>query len=300
MEILTYARLHGFEGEILHGNTSYVAQRIEALAQANALKNKLRGLTLGVIGEPSDWLISSVPTAELLKEKLGISLKHLPLSEVERGINSANTFGNAQKEQEKAQQVYDNLKSLVAKHRLDGLTIRCFDLLSSIKMTGCLALAKLNAEGIVATCEGDVASMVSMCLVQTLFGKPSFQANPSQINVDKNEIIFAHCTVPFNMVESYRLDTHFESGIGIAIKGEMKKLPVTIFRLSSALDEYTLLQGEIEENLAKSNLCRTQIRVKCQEDVSVLLKKPCGNHNVIFYGHCKQQLQRALDLLLQG
>lgn len=299
MEILTYARLHGYDGEILHGDSDYVAQRIRELTLLNTIKHKLSNVTLGVVGDPSDWLISSVPDQKELKHKFNINLKYLPLADVEKGIETADTFRDSTKEQQKAEIVYDNLKNMAAKHKLSGLTIRCFDLLSSIKMTGCLALAKLNAEGIVATCEGDVAAMVSMCLVQTIFHQPSFQANPSRIDTANNEIIFAHCTVPLDMVESYRYDTHFESGIGIAIKGVMKKSPVTIFRLSSSLREYTVLQGEITENLDESNLCRTQIRVKCEDDVSVLLKNPCGNHHVIFYGHRKEQLEQALKLLIR-
>lgn len=298
MEILTYARLHGLEGEILHGDNDYVTKRIRELALANSLKKKLADVTLGVVGEPSDWLISSVPNKTELKEKFNISLKYLPLADVEKDIDTANTFPDSEKEQAKAEKVYDNLKHLVKKHKLSGLTIRCFDLLSSIKMTGCLALAKLNEEGIVATCEGDVAAMISMCLVRAIFNQSSFQANPSRIDVAKNEIIFAHCTVPLDMVSSYRYDTHFESGIGIAIKGIMKKQPVTIFRLSSSLREYTILQGEITENLDESNLCRTQIKIKCEDDISTLLKNPCGNHHIIFYGHHKEQLQNTLKALI--
>lgn len=298
LEILTYARLNGVVGEILHGSPAYVAERMTCLAETNRIKKHLQSLKLGVLGEPSDWLISSIPNTNILKERLGISLEYLPLSEVEKGISAADTQSDRALELEKANTVYGNIKSLVAKHKLNGLTIRCFDLLSSIKMTGCLALAKLNEEGVVATCEGDIAAMLSMALVKTIFNQSSFQANPSRIDTTRNEIILAHCTAPLDMVMNYVYDTHFESGIGVAIKGEMKKSPVTIFRLSSSLNEYTILEGEITENLCETNLCRTQIKVKCVDDVSVLLKNPCGNHHIVFYGHHKNHLENILKSLL--
>ena len=56
----------------------------------------------------------------------------------------------------------------------------------------------------------------------TSLGISGFQANPSSINPETGEIIFAHCTIPLNMVERYELDTHFESGIGTGIRGYMK------------------------------------------------------------------------------
>ena len=55
-----------------------------------------------------------------------------------------------------ALRIYSALKALVVKYKLDGLTVRCFDLLSTIHSTSCIALALLNNEGIIAACEGDV------------------------------------------------------------------------------------------------------------------------------------------------
>lgn len=297
LEILTYAKLHGYKGEVLHGDVSYIAKRIACISETNRIKKQLSKMALGVLGEPSDWLISSIPNKDELKEKLGVNLVYFPLEEVEKGINTADTHSDSACEVEKANAVYKNIKTLVENNSLGGLTIRCFDLLSSIKMTGCLALAKLNQEGIVATCEGDIACMLSMVLVKTIFDQSSFQANPSRIDTSKNEIVFAHCTLPLDMVTKYEYDTHFESGIGVAIKGTMREEAVTIFRLSSSLNEYTILEGNIVENLNETNLCRTQIRIRCSDDVSVLLKNPCGNHHIIFYGHHKERLERILKKL---
>lgn len=298
LEILTYARLHGYVGEVLHGDSSYIAKRISCIVENNRIKKELSTMTLGVLGEPSDWLISSIPDENKLKERLGINLKYLPLEAVENGINTTDTHLDKSLEFDKANSVFVNIKELVEKHNLSGLTIRCFDLLSSIKMTGCLALAKLNQEGIVSACEGDITALISMILVKTIFNQSSFQANPSRIDTTKNEIVFAHCTIPLDMVSKYDYDTHFESGIGVAIKGTMRTEDVTVFRLSSSLEEYTILEGQIVDNLNEPNLCRTQVRIKCLDDVSVLLKKPCGNHHIIFYGHHRERLENVLKSLL--
>ncbi|MFA6664598.1 MAG: hypothetical protein WCS21_09870, partial [Lachnospiraceae bacterium] len=59
-----------------------------------------------------------------------------------------------------AEQIYLALKVIIKKYNLKGFTLRCFDLLTAVKNTGCLALAKFNSEGVIATCEGDVPAML--------------------------------------------------------------------------------------------------------------------------------------------
>jgi L-fucose isomerase-like protein len=63
----------------------------------------------------------------------------------------------------KASGVYRVLESLVAEHRLWALTVRCFDLVSQQRTTGCLALSKLADDGVPAGCEGDVPAAVRSC-----------------------------------------------------------------------------------------------------------------------------------------
>ena len=230
MEILSYLRQHDIRGEIIHGSTTYISQRIRLLEIVERACKKLQGARLGIIGEPSDWLISSHADKKAVMERLGIELVDIPMQQL------LDTLGNKSDEVlVGALNIYEALKTMVDTYQLQGFTLRCFDLLTAVKNTGCLALAKLNAEGYVAGCEGDVPAMLSMMVVRSLLGLSGFQANPSNINPETGEMLFAHCTIPFDMVENYELDTHFESGIGIGIRGYMKEGPVTIFKLSGDL-----------------------------------------------------------------
>lgn len=305
MEIATYLSLHGKKGEILHGSTSYIADRIKNIAEADSVIKQLKNSRLGVIGQPSDWLISSVPDYGDVKKKLGVKLVDIPLSEVEEKVNamkaqpdlkSYKPFDKA--ELVKAAQIRDALYEIVQEHDLNGLTIRCFDLLSSLKSTGCLALAELNAKGVIGTCEGDIAAMLSMYIATLISGQSCFQANPSRIDTQNNSIVFAHCTAPFDMLEDYCFDTHFESGIGVAVKGKMKKQKFTLFRISGDLKKYFVSGGEILGTLDESNLCRTQINVRLDKSVTELLTNPCGNHHIIIYGDYSKEIERVMNTLL--
>ena len=158
-------------------------------------------------------------------------------------------------------------------------------------------LALLNKEGVVATCEGDVPTMISMHLLNKLTNQVGFQANPSRIDVENKKMILAHCTLPLNMVNKYNLDTHFESGIGVAIKGYLKEEKVTIFKLSKNLKDYYVTTGTIIKNLEESNLCRTQIEVSIDDNIEYFLNRPYGNHHVVIYGDYKNDIIKYMSKL---
>jgi L-fucose isomerase-like protein len=193
-----------------------------------------------------------------------------------------------------ADQIYRALKELVSRYHLQGLTIRCFDLLTSVRNTGCLALARLNAEGIVAGCEGDVPAMLTMMLAKAAIGVSGFQANPARIDTQSGEMLFAHCTIPFNLVERYEFDTHFESGIGVGIRGYMKEGPVTIFKVSGDLSRCFIEEGELVSNQSQPDLCRTQqvIRLSHPARSAYFLTEPIGNHHIILPGHHQELLEQ--------
>ena len=152
------------------------------------------------------------------------------------------------------------------------------------KNTGCLGLSLLNDEGIIAGCEGDIPAFISMVILHYLTDEPVFMANSSSIDLNKNEIILAHCTLPLNMPDRFYLKTHFESGLGVGIKGEIREGKVTIFKLSGDGKKYFVSGGEIIENLNKENLCRTQIRLRMNEDVKYFLQDSIGNHHLVCKG----------------
>lgn len=304
MEILSFLRQNDFKGEIIHGDADYISKRIQLLAKVGEARKSLKGCRLGIIGEPSDWLISSNADKEAVMQRLGVSLINIPIQELLdtmavtplREANEQASDDAIRNALPVANQIYDAMKTIVERHQLQGFTIRCFDLLTAVHNTGCLALAKLNAEGIVAGCEGDVPAMLSMKIAQSLLGVSGFQANPASINPETGEVLFAHCTIPFNMVERYEFDTHFESGIGVGIRGYMKEGPVTIFKVSGNLSRSFIEEGTLIRNQAKPDLCRTQqvIQLSHPNATSYFLTDPIGNHHIILPGHHQDLLEEML------
>lgn len=298
LEILSFIKKNGKDGEILHGEVDYIAERLNELLNEKAKGDEKKYFRLGVIGKPSDWLIASDVDYPKAKRLFNVDLIDLTTqeliwdyasiaAEVQEGRLKA-TYDKA--ELNKAYRVYKALKQVIKDHKLDGLTIRCFDLLGSIKTTACLGLSLLNEKGVTAACEGDVPSMLTTFCLGRLLKEHAFQANPCWIDAKENTVLFAHCTLPLDMAESYEFDTHFESNIGVGIHGVMKKGKVTIVKLSSDLNSFYAEEGTLVENLYRKDLCRTQIRVKLDGDASYFLKSPLGNHHLICYGAHKAEV----------
>lgn len=295
MEILSYLRQKGLPGEIIHGSDEFVVKRITQLAQVFRVKKRLSSFRIARVGRPSDWLIASEVDAEESKTVNGIEIVDVSMeeffAEIEKGEYEDNQYtelikskGYDGKEIDKALCIYGALRRIVDRYKLDGVTVRCFDLLDTVHSTGCSALAILNAQGIYAACEGDVPALVSMVVLGELSGEPVFMANPSRIDTDRNEIVFAHCTLPISMPEDFSIMTHFESQIGVAFRGKLKKGPITVFKCDGLMKEYFVTGGELLENLNEYNLCRTQIRLKLDESVLYFLRRSIGNHHLIVKG----------------
>ena len=214
-------------------------------------------LRLGVVGKPSDWLIASSVDS---------------LGEVDPGMKGAEA-------------IYERLKELVTEYRLDGVTLRCFDLLSTVKNTGCIALSKLNDEGIPASCEGDVPALLTMMVCKRLTGELCFQVNPARINND-GTMLFAHCTLPLGMTESHEFTTHFESGIGVAIHGDLPTGDYTLVKLSNDMLRMVAVDVELERCQYEQHLCRTQVWIKATPELShYFLTNPIANHHILIRGH---------------
>lgn len=263
LEILAWIQQHKGSGRV-----------VTSPEQINNCALKRTNLRLGVIGEPSDWLIASKVDDAYIYEQTGIRMVHIPIEEV-------SSLGEVDGGMAGAEQIYQRLKEIVARYNLNGLTLRCFDLLTTVKNTGCIALSHLNDEGIPASCEGDVPLLLTMILAKQKYGQIGFQVNPARIG-DDGKMLFAHCTIPLKMTTSHVFDTHFESGIGVGIHGELPLGKYRLMKLSTDLTQLVDEPVELVANQYEQNLCRTQVWLQATPKLAhQLLTQPLQNHHLL-------------------
>lgn len=312
LEICSWVRQKGAECRIVHEQGENLVKAIWDIKRAEDAKAALKGCKIGVIGEPSSWLIASGVDVNMARKKWGVEYVNIPLREIENGfecytdddtiditkrvLNGAKCIREPKREDlYTAARLYKALKATIDRYELSAITLQCFSLIESCGTTGCLALALLNDEGIVAGCEGDEQTVFTMLAVQKLAGIPGFMGNPSRIDKENNTLQVAHCTVGMKQVKSYEIRTHFESGKGVAIQGEMEKGVYTVVKIGGkGLNDIFVSRAEMVENTKSDRVCRTQFLLKIEENVDYFLEKPIGNHHVVVKGDYVDALKEMM------
>ena len=314
LEISSWLRGRGMKSEILHGELPETIKRIFVLHSNFVAQRSLFGMRIGVMGTPSSWLVASNVDYLLAKRRWGIEFIDIPMEEVyclfyqikDDDIGyEASVFANraiacregTPEDLLKAMRLYQAVKIICEKKKLDAVTLSCFSLIEKLGTTGCLALALLNDEGIPAGCEGDLQSIFTLLIAKTLTGQAGFMANPAFINDDLNEIVMAHCTIATKMVDQFIIRNHFETETGIAIQGILHPGGITMIKCAGeCLDEYFVSTGQLIENTNYINACRTQARIKLDKSVDYFMRNPLGNHHIILMGYHEKVIHEFMQL----
>ncbi len=321
LEILARVKQDGGDGRIFFlsapddGKTLADIARTAELARSMGSLSRLR---MGRIGASSDWLIASSQSDQTVKDTWGVQVVTIPIDELHRLIRNEGLpedgpefafFKEAQAIREastveiaQSVAIYRALRRLVATYRLDALTLRCFDLVLEEKATGCFALSRLNDEGVIAGCEGDIPAALALLWARQLTGVLGWMSNPARVDVSGGRLLLAHCTVPRSLVGAYTVRSHFESSLGVGIAGVFAPGPVTLVRIGGReLDRLWVTEGEIIDSPHEEGLCRTQIEVRlAPEALDRLLRDPLGNHIVVVEGRHESSLTEAFSMLRQS
>ena len=176
---------------------------------------------------------------------------------------------------------------------------------------GCLTFSKLNDQGLVGACEGDIDSTLTMLVFAYAFRVPGFITDPV-IDTAKNAMIHFHCTSctkmdgPNGKRLPFVLRNQTDTGGGVALQVENRVgQAVTCAKLVN-LDTMLMCPGKIIETSTSPLACRTQFTQTVPDahrllmawgadvvkgDVMTLL------HRVVFYGDYMKPMQDLGDLM---
>lgn len=310
LEILARLGHDGRRGEIVFlDGAPEGGRRLQQVATAAQARGQLAGSRLGCVGAPSDWLVASLPSPADVASTWGVELVDVDLAEVLDAMGGVPATEStplvedlvgralqvvepAEADLRQAAAVLVALRGVIARHRLQACTVRCFDLVTRLRTTGCYALSQLNDEGVMAGCEGDVPAAVTMMWLHAVTGEIPFMANPQQLAVATGRLWLSHCTIGRSWLEDYRVRSHFESQLGVGIEGRLAPQPVTLARIGGAkLDEVFLTEGRIIGGGDSPDRCRTQLELEMEGDLGDLLRRPLGNHHVLIRGRWAEHLR---------
>ncbi|MCY2953532.1 MAG: hypothetical protein NTU53_16365 [Planctomycetota bacterium] len=176
---------------------------------------------------------------------------------------------------------------------------------------GCLTFSKLNDEGFVGACEGDVDSTLTMLIFAYAFHVPGFITDPV-VDTSKNALIHFHCTsatkmdgpsgkrLPFTI----RNQTDTKGGAALQVENRVGQA-VTCAKLVD-LETMVISPGKIIETSTDPLACRTQFTTRVPDANRMFLNWGADVvkggvmtllHRVIFYGDHMQSVRRLGDLM---
>lgn len=280
--------------------------RVASFARVAGAIGRLERSKLGIIGGPSSWILTG---NEKSAQNVGVELVHMGMEKlldhvakadradvgkiVERVRKSFGAVERSEADVSNAARVYLAMKRLSRENELSAITVRCFDMIPH-NLTACLGVSFCNDEGLVAGCEGDLESTLTMMAVSYLTDAPCWMANPVRIDEAENTVTLAHCTITAKMIDLARASIvdHFESGKCVGIRGPTELGDVTLVRWGDRLNKMTIAPGEIvRSDMRDPELCRTQVEVRLKGEVGEFIEKSLGNHQILAYGNLKSLIK---------
>lgn len=303
---------------VLHRTSAHA---LLALNQ-NDLSEKLRiieafcyvdGATVLKIGQTEPWVVSNAADVSIYENRFGVKIVPVAQEELE------TMFNNATREQ--AEPYYDwftthsqgcveptdddiwnasrmayALVTLLENYHATAAAIACFNLLRTGTNT-CLGVSYVNnSTDMIAGCECDMDSTITMMLMKKIADTKLWMANPG-IHPD-GTINFSHCTSPVCCTGSPApciLRSHHESGIGVSLQVSMpENCRVTACRVSNDASDMTINLGTSVPGTYE-NACRSQMYVRF-DDMDRYLDTVLGCHQVFAFEDISSRLRQLAKI----
>ncbi len=183
-----------------------VAQQVVHYAQACAIKKKLYGARIAVIGRRTEGMTpTAIDEVEILR-LFGTRLLNYGLDEVdemvqqipeddaidqwERIKSSAAAVTSKYEHGVRTARNYLALKKMIANLGLDAVSIGSYP---KCQGTMCVPIALLNDEGVPTGCEGDVNSTLGMLVLSQLSDQPVHFGEMLAVDEEANTLVTSHC-----------------------------------------------------------------------------------------------------------
>lgn len=197
---------------VVHPLSDAFAGNLNEFAAVCRVACGMKRFTVGAIGARTT-AFKTVRFDELALQKYGITVESFDLSELIFKVQTmADDAPGVNEKIERLGGYTDvsgvpdrNLKTLakmgvvideyIAAYHLDALTLRCWNEMETIlRVCPCVLLSELNDRGIVASCEIDLCSAITMRAMQLASGEPTAVLDwNNNYGEDENKVILFHC-----------------------------------------------------------------------------------------------------------
>ena len=240
---------------VVHPLSEAFAQNLRDFAAICRVVNGMKRFNIGCIGGRTT-AFKTVRFDEITMQKYGINVESFDLSEVFFKVRNKADDDVRVQEKKAALQAYTdcsdvpetNMNTLaklavvideyIDEYHLDALALRCWnEMEAELRICPCVLLSELNDRGIVASCEIDMCSALTMRAMSLASEMPTTVLDwNNNYGDDENKVILFHCgPVPQKLmaakghVSNHKMFDKTDPGSGWgANEGRIKPMDVTI------------------------------------------------------------------------
>ncbi len=209
--------------------------------------------------------------------------------------------------------VYKAYKDFISEYGYNGLAISCWPKFQSdFKFSVCSVVAKLNDDGIIAACEGDLPSAISMLILKYLAKDETMLMDFSAFDEKDETVLMWHCgpaSKRFVNEDGFALGANYSGlpheegkppiGCGIARDMVFKPGHVTVARITGESDKFFLAEGDFVDYEKKSfcgsrgwmgNLKLNREKITVRDFVNTVLVQRFQHHYPIVNGDFSEEI----------
>jgi L-fucose isomerase-like protein len=197
---------------VVHPSSAAFAQNLKDFAAVCRVVNGMKRWTVGCIGARTT-AFKTVRFDEITLQKYGVTVESFDLSELIYKVQNMKDDASGMKEKLISLKNYtdfsgvpnENVHTLakvslvideyIRDYHLDAITLRCWnDMETILRVCPCVLLSELNDRGIVASCEIDLCSAITMRAMNLASEEPTAVLDwNNNFGDDENKVILFHC-----------------------------------------------------------------------------------------------------------
>lgn len=277
----------------------------------------LKDSTIGVIGMRPDGFEISDFDELAVKKKFGATISKVSMyaftnmikavsdKEIDKDMQiQKKIFDISNKNLEESRglsKVYLALKKVVEERNLQSYAPDCWpELRDQNKTPVCPANGRMNADGIMASCECDVSGSLTLLMEYAMAQTTPWLADLVNYLEDKDAILFWHCgNAPYNLSDKKPvIDRPFG---GLAQTASLRSGVATVCRINAIRGQYTIHAGvgkviDNKEYLKGSNLT-IKMKGGSMGFIESLLYNGVPHHNGLVYGDLIEEIKEFGKLM---
>ncbi len=315
---------------VVHPLSDKFQENLRDFAAICRVVNGMKRFNLGCIGARTT-AFKTVRFDEIALQKYGINVESFDLSELFAKVKDKKNDDPAVSAKIQRLKNYsdfslvpkENMYTLakvsvvidqyIKEYRLDALALRCWNEMETyLRICPCVLLSELNDRGIVASCEIDVCSAVTMRAMSLASqGATAVLDWNNNYGEDENKVILFHCgpvaqslMTGRGTVTEHKMFAKSDPGSGWGSnEGRIKPLPITIYNCQTKDGKFFVYvsEGKITDDVIEREFFGCAGVAKIDDLQNKLIKLARGgfkHHTSICEGHYKEVLKEAFTTYL--